>query len=370
MLSRHVAADAQSDASAIGKELIALSIRAFGDNPLGWRYPATLFGALAIVAIYLCGLALFAAQGPAIAAALIAGCNQMLYVQARIAMLEFLHSASACSAIAAFMTAFERTGPIGCSRLPAAVRLACGLQMERPVSARNLHRHRRGDPPDAGLAHPVCRREAEGLVPARSLARFQVASLRALLHRPARGGISCRASSRSTACRCRIWSRRSGGSLPTTPRLPSPVTLYMSAWPSWPLLVRPVWFLFDKIADDNVSAIVCLGNPLVLWPALLALAVVLRDFVVCASPGCLPDRGLLFRVLARLGVAAADARLHLLLSAGRDCGVARAGLRAAPGRSATLAVVGLCRGRGGRLCRHAADLGGLRRHIDADSSTG
>src|SRR3954449_6050940 len=54
----------------------------------------------------------------------------------------------------------------------------------------------------------------------------------------------------------------------------------MSAWPSWPLLARPVWFLFDKIAEDNVSAIVFLGNPLVLWPALLALAVVLRDVVV------------------------------------------------------------------------------------------
>jgi len=45
----------------LAKELIAASIATFGDNALGWRYPATLFGALAIVAIYLCGLALFAA---------------------------------------------------------------------------------------------------------------------------------------------------------------------------------------------------------------------------------------------------------------------------------------------------------------------
>ncbi len=53
----------------LAKQLIALSIRAFGDGPLGWRYPSVLFGSLAIVAMYLCGLALFAAQGPAIAAA-------------------------------------------------------------------------------------------------------------------------------------------------------------------------------------------------------------------------------------------------------------------------------------------------------------
>jgi dolichyl-phosphate-mannose--protein O-mannosyl transferase len=55
---------------------------------------------------------------------------------------------------------------------------------------------------------------------------------------------------------------------------------YMSAWPSWPLLVRPVWYLFDKIGDDRIAAVVLLGNPLVLWPALPALAVCLRDWIV------------------------------------------------------------------------------------------
>jgi dolichyl-phosphate-mannose--protein O-mannosyl transferase len=53
----------------------------------------------------------------------------------------------------------------------------------------------------------------------------------------------------------------------------------MSAWPSWPFLVRPVWYLFDKVGDDRIAAIVLLGNPLVLWPALPALAVCLRDWI-------------------------------------------------------------------------------------------
>src|ERR1700730_15610543 len=61
----------------LAKQLIALSIRSFGDGPLGWRYPGVLFGALAIVAIYLCALALFASQPAAIATALIAFFNQM-----------------------------------------------------------------------------------------------------------------------------------------------------------------------------------------------------------------------------------------------------------------------------------------------------
>src|ERR1035437_10141297 len=41
----------------LAKQLMALSIRAFGDVPLGWRYPSVLFGSLAIAAMYLCGLA-------------------------------------------------------------------------------------------------------------------------------------------------------------------------------------------------------------------------------------------------------------------------------------------------------------------------
>jgi len=55
---------------------------------------------------------------------------------------------------------------------------------------------------------------------------------------------------------------------------------YMSAWPSWPFLVRPVWYLFDKVGDDRVAAVVFLGNPLVLWLALPALALCLRDWIV------------------------------------------------------------------------------------------
>src|SRR5215218_8621676 len=55
---------------------------------------------------------------------------------------------------------------------------------------------------------------------------------------------------------------------------------YMSSWPSWPLLVRPVWYLFDKIGEDQIAAVVFLGNPLILWPALIAVAICLRDWIV------------------------------------------------------------------------------------------
>jgi dolichyl-phosphate-mannose-protein mannosyltransferase len=89
------------------KELMAVSIRVFGDAPLGRRYPSVLFGSLAIVAMYLCGLALFAAQGPALASALIAFFNQMVFVQSRIAMLDISALAFGLFAIAAFISGFR-----------------------------------------------------------------------------------------------------------------------------------------------------------------------------------------------------------------------------------------------------------------------
>src|SRR6266566_6465052 len=95
----------------LAKQLIALSIHTFGDGPLGWRYPGVLFGSLAIVAVYLCGLALFAAQGPAIAASLLAFFNQMLFVQSRIAMLDIFSLTFSLFAIAAFMHGFRKRRP-------------------------------------------------------------------------------------------------------------------------------------------------------------------------------------------------------------------------------------------------------------------
>src|SRR5260370_35993996 len=87
----------------LAKQLIALSIRTFGDGPLGWRYPAVLFGSLAIVAMYLCGLALFAAQRPAIAPALLPFLNQMGFRPCRIAVLPIFLVACTLFAIAAVL---------------------------------------------------------------------------------------------------------------------------------------------------------------------------------------------------------------------------------------------------------------------------
>jgi Dolichyl-phosphate-mannose-protein mannosyltransferase len=112
----------------LAKQFIALSIASFGDNPIGWRYADTLFGALAIVAVYLCGLVLFEATGPALASALIAVFNQMLFVQSRIAMLDIFSLAFGLFAIAAFMYGFRKDRPqlwFGLTGLACGLSIAC-----------------------------------------------------------------------------------------------------------------------------------------------------------------------------------------------------------------------------------------------------
>jgi len=264
----------------LAKELIAASIATFGDNAFGWRYPATLFGALAIVAVYLCGLALFAAQGRAIAAALIAGFNQMVYVQARIAMLDIFALGLSLLAIAAFMHGFRRERPhtpfalagslfglaaackwsglfpLGiCIAIVAVIRLMQGWRTLF-ADAKPDDWYRPDLWPDFRAQHVVlCFAVLPALTYLAAFVPLYGLSLPDLIE-----------------AQRRIFADN------TTTAIAGHT--YMSSWPSWPLLARPVWFLFDKIAEDNVSAIVFLGNPLVLWPALAALAIVLRDVIV------------------------------------------------------------------------------------------
>lgn len=264
----------------LAKQMIAFSIRAFGDNPLGWRYPGTLFGALAVVAIYLCGLALFRRQSPALAAALIACFNQMLFVLARTAMLDIFALAFSLFGIAAFLFGFRQARPhlsfalagtafgfsaackwsglfplVTCIAVVAAIRLMQGWRTQF-ADARETDWYKPGLWPDFRARHfALCFM----LLPAAAYLSSFVALY----------GFSI---SDLLEAQRRIFSDN------TTTAIAGHT--YMSSWPSWPFLVRPVWFLFDNLGNGIISAVVCLGNPLVLWPALPALAVCARDFIV------------------------------------------------------------------------------------------
>jgi dolichyl-phosphate-mannose--protein O-mannosyl transferase len=264
----------------LAKQIIAISMRAFGDNPLGWRYPGTLFGALAIVAVYLCALALFRRDEAAIAAALIACFNQMLFVLARTAMLDIFALTFSLFGIAAFLFGFREKRPhlaFALSGLAFGFSAACKWSGLFPLATcivivaaiRLLQgwRTQFADARESDWYHPQ-------LWP--DFRPYHFALCFALL--PLLGYLSSFVVLYGFSISDLIEAQRRIFSDNTTTAIAGHT--YMSSWPSWPLLVRPVWFLFDNRGDGVISAVVCLGNPLVLWPALLALAVCVRDVVV------------------------------------------------------------------------------------------
>jgi dolichyl-phosphate-mannose-protein mannosyltransferase len=263
----------------LAKQLMALSIKSFGDVPLGWRYPSVLFGSLAIVAMYLCGLALFGSQGPAIATALLTFLNQMVFVQSRIAMLDIYALTFDLMGIAAFLHGFRKQRPhvafalagiafglaaackwsglfplAVCIGIVAVIRLMQGWRTE--FAEGNANDWYRPDLwPDFRYYHAA-------------LCLIVVPLLAYLVPYVALYGFSL---SDILEAQRRIFAENAGS---------HPAHPYMSSWPSWPLLMRPIWYQFDKMPDERFQAIVFLGNPLILWPALAALGICLRDWVV------------------------------------------------------------------------------------------
>src|ERR1700712_2654118 len=81
----------QPDGPPLGKIVIAASMRLFGDDPLGWRFPSLVAGLVVVLAVYL----LVRATRPdapwmAVYAAGVAMLDNLLLVHSRIATLDVL----------------------------------------------------------------------------------------------------------------------------------------------------------------------------------------------------------------------------------------------------------------------------------------
>lgn len=97
----------------LAKHLIGLGIRLAGDHPLGWRLASMVFGGLAVAGMYAWGLAVFRQRGLALWTALVALFNMMLFVAARIAMLDIFLLAFLIWGIAAVCAAWDVRRPPG-----------------------------------------------------------------------------------------------------------------------------------------------------------------------------------------------------------------------------------------------------------------
>jgi dolichyl-phosphate-mannose--protein O-mannosyl transferase len=277
----------------LGKLLIALSMRVFGDNPVGWRAMSALFGSLTLTATLVWSYALLRNVGQALWACAITLFDSIVYVQARIAMLDIFLMAFCALALAFFTLSLkERKSPtrsrvyamlMGVSLgLASACKLSgvfllCGVIAVRLlIGLLKLWRVRFEDAkeadffaPDAWAAltplHTIL-----ALVAAPLLAYF-VAYLPQLVHE---GSILD-----FFAAQRRMIAIMTGNSA-THP--------YSSLWFQWPAMTRPVWYLFHVGGPRAVTwsaaypaqAIVALVNPLVFYVGEAAILVAAWRWIV------------------------------------------------------------------------------------------
>ena len=251
-----------------GKQMIALGIALFGDNPWGWRIFSSLAGTLALFAIMRAVWFATLSRFSALAAGVLVATGFHLFVHARIAMLDIFMVAAI--AIAYWQLAAAMREPeTGRWRL-AAAGIALGLAMASKWNAvplamlpglaflalrwkagrRRLILSRRGMPvPGVTLAEAAL---WLGLLPlAVYWASFWPAYFFAI------DGIT-----NGIVAHHRFMLDLQTQVLQSHP--------YESTWPEWMLNLRAIWYLYENV-DGAQRGVLLVGNPLTMLIGLPAL---------------------------------------------------------------------------------------------------
>ncbi|MXO46887.1 phospholipid carrier-dependent glycosyltransferase [Erythrobacter vulgaris] len=251
-----------------GKEIIAVGMAIFGDNPWGWRFLPSAAGALALFAImrtvWFGTLDRFAT----IAAGILVASGFHLFVHSRIAMLDIFMIAGL--AVAAWQFAAAMREPETGRRRLIATGIALGLAMASKWNAlviaalpglaflvlrwfagrRRLLLSRRGMPvPGITLA------EASVWLGVLPLAVYAATFLPGYFYsiNPMSEGI--------------VAHHRLMLDLQTQVLQPHP---YQSTWPEWVMNWRAIWYLYEPV-DGAQRGVILIGNPLTMLLGLPAL---------------------------------------------------------------------------------------------------
>ena len=243
----------------LGKSLIALGMLIFGDNPIGWRAMSTLAGTATVLGVFAFTRHLTAATRPALLAALFAMLNQMVFVQARIGMLDGFMGAFLVWGGVLFvwaMTAPRRAYPLwlGSGALlgaAVAVKWAAIPYVALALVAFTLLRRRTGN--SFGQMPWLASCLAFGCV---SLAVYLLSFAPAFFY--ARNSLTL---ATLIPFQFEMWELQ-------TQVLAS--HHYQSSWWSWPLMLRPIWYFYEP-DQGAVRGVLLIGNPAILWGGLIAV---------------------------------------------------------------------------------------------------
>jgi dolichyl-phosphate-mannose-protein mannosyltransferase len=245
----------------LGKELIAGSMAVFGDNAVGWRAASTLAGTATVLGVFAILLLLLGSVRTASYGALLAALNFTDYVHARIAMLEPFLGAFVVGGIAAMLWAM-RSPPERVTRRWALGSLLLGLATAVKWTAAPYVAFAA-----IGFLALRARRTGlwQGLAPVKALLVLGIVSVGAYFA-TFLPYFFLREDPLTLAKLLPLqWDMYK---LQTQVLAAHP---YQSGWMSWPFAIRPIWYLYEPV-DGAVRGILYLGNPLVMWGGLVAVA--------------------------------------------------------------------------------------------------
>ena len=261
------------------KTLIGLSIWLFGDTTFGWRLMSTFFGCATVAAVFLIAHSLFRDLRTSVLAGLLALLNQMLFVQARIAMLDVYMSAFLLLAFWCLIDSYRRERGVR-SRL-----IACGLLLGLAVGSKWLAIPYAAA---AGLGFLVLKLRGEGW--------RGVSAPEGLLWLGGLGLVTYLATFAPAFLVARnpltlaeliphqfvIYAQQ------TQPLAQHP---YQSDWWQWPLISRPIWYLYERV-EGVQRGVLLIGNPAIMWGGLVAVLACLVGGIRARDPRLLLVAGL------------------------------------------------------------------------------
>jgi dolichyl-phosphate-mannose-protein mannosyltransferase len=254
-----------------GKEMIALSIAAFGDRSWAWRLPSVLFGALGLFAFVRLVWWSSRRRRATILAGLLLATNFTWYIQSRIAMLDMV------SAGLLMVGLWQFAAALGAQTKVARLRLAgCGVALGLAMGAKWS-----GVPAIVmpGLAFLALRirdtgwrivgRKGAGPIPGVSLAEAFL--WLGLLPLAVYWATFAPAMFYPGSLRLDPWDfigqHETMIRLQDSVRKPHP---YRSVWYQWIVDWRAIWYLYEPV-DGAQRGIVLIGNPFSMLAGLPAL---------------------------------------------------------------------------------------------------
>lgn len=253
----------------LGKILIAIGIALFGDGPLGWRILSSIAGTATVLGVFALLWLMFGRLRPAVVGSLLVLVNFTVFVQARIAMLDGFMACFVLLAVAmlAWSARSKRPGTAWRGWIGGAILLGLAVGVKWTAVPYVAF---------AGLAFLLTRRRfplswramnrvaALGALGAVSIATYFTTFLPAFFYRQDPMTLAGLIPFQRTMYRYQTQIL--------------PAHTYQSSWWSWPLDLRPIWYLYEP-ADGAVRGVLMIGNPVVMWGGLIAVVACLWAFV-------------------------------------------------------------------------------------------